>query len=141
MVGGSEHQGQQAEFLRLGADEIPEVEEAVGNVDGEDRVAVAQVVLIEGERLAGEQVNRYRVTGKGVHHENVEIAGMPGAEFPFERKARIARHDLGGGVGIGEVGEDRFGSGRVADDGGVDFVEPDEVACFPEGRHGPGAQA
>ncbi|OQA33509.1 MAG: hypothetical protein BWY56_02043 [Acidobacteria bacterium ADurb.Bin340] len=58
-------------------------------------------------RFHGEQVPGHRITGKGIHHQQVEAPGTLFAEFPLQFGAGIPQHHLHPGRALLEDGEHR----------------------------------
>ena len=114
-----------------------EVEVAVGDVDGDDAVAVAQVGEVEGEGLAGEQVGGDGVAAKGVEGEDVEALGR----LALEVDAGVADRKLDVAEAVAQVGEEGGVAAGEGGDVGVDLVAADGVAGGGVAGEGASAEA
>ena len=70
-------------FICQPVDRLAEVEDAVGHVDGDDAAGV-EVLLVDGEGLLSEQMQRDGVAAEGVQHQQVEALRTAGRPFTFE---------------------------------------------------------
>ena len=128
------HKGEfQPELLRDLQQYRLQVEEAVGNVEGDHAVGL-HVPQVHLDRLDRDQVHRDRVARERVHREHVESLRC----FPLEIQARVADRHLDLRVRLGE--ELEF-LARDALDRRVDLVEAVDVVAVAVGGDGPRAQA
>ncbi len=65
-----------------------QIDVPVGDVEGNDP-ARSQMPPIKCEGLRGQQVQRYRIAGEGIHHQDVELL----RRLRGERRSRISRND------------------------------------------------
>src|SRR5258708_16214364 len=71
-----------------------EIECSVGNVEREHATR-RQTPLINVRALSRQQMHRYRITGKRIHRDQVEISRAPRGQFAFQLHARIAQYNFG----------------------------------------------
>ncbi len=110
----------QSAALRELVDDRREVEEAVGEVKGDD----AAGFMCRGYTSSACAVMRWTgiaSLGECVDHEDVELL----RRLALEREARVAQHELDRRVAVLEEREVPL---RDLDHGGIDVVEPEHVA-------------
>jgi hypothetical protein len=125
----------EAEALGEAAGERVEVEVAVGDVEGDHSVVVAEVAEVELDGLDGDEVGGDRVAAEGVDDEHVVALGR----LALEAEAGVAEGDGGLAGAVAQVGEEGGVAGGEGDDLGVDLIKTDPIAGERVGGDGAGA--
>ena len=84
-----------------------------------------EMLQVKLHALEREQVHGYRIAGKGIDHQNIELPRRLGVQFAFHLDAHIALHDFDLCWRVVAKGEEFF---RDADHVGIDLVKSQVIA-------------